>query len=89
MEPGDLTEVFHTDSPIAAQKVLDVLLRPEGIGAVVHERRDRMFPGAGKPGGVYIAVAASDRDRAVALLEEALANGFLEAGEGDVVRPSA
>jgi hypothetical protein len=85
MDAGDLVEVFQTDSLIAAQKVLDVILGPEGIKAVLHERRDQMFPGAGKPGAVFIAVASADRGRAVALIEEAEQNGFLEPDEGEKV----
>jgi hypothetical protein len=85
MSPDELVEVFQTDSLIAAQKVLDVILVPEGIRAVLHERRDRMFPGAGKPGGVFIAVATEDKERAVALIAEAEANGFLGPDEGNQV----
>jgi hypothetical protein len=82
MDAENLVEVFRTDSPIAAQKVLDVILMPEGIRAVLHDREARMFPGAGKPGGVFIAVASEDRDRAIALITEAEQNGFLDPAEG-------
>jgi hypothetical protein len=83
--PEDFVEVYRTESPIVAQKVLDVLLVPAGIHAVVHDRKETMFPGAGKPGAVYIAVARGEHERAVEIIDEAHENGFLEAAEGERV----
>jgi hypothetical protein len=82
MDPDDYVEVFQTDSTIAAQKVLDVLLVPEGIKAVLRDRKSENFPGAGLPGSLFIAVHRDDLERATGILDEARENGFLEVDEG-------
>ncbi len=83
--PDDIVEIFHTDDPLAAQKIVDVVLVPEGIDATLHDRKDAVFPATGQPGGVYIAVPVAQREKAVGLIDEARENGFLEQGEGDKV----
>ncbi len=84
-EPEQFVEVYRTDSTIAAHKILDVILVPEGIQAQVHDRLEGMFHGQGLPGGVYIAVLKDQADQARGLIGEALDNGFLEQDEGEVV----
>ncbi len=79
----DIVEVFHTESPFAAQKVLDVILVPEGIDAVIHDRRTTMLPSVASAGGVTITVARQHAERASALIAEAEANGFLDPEEGE------
>jgi hypothetical protein len=83
----ELIEVYRTTSPIVAQKILDTLFVPENIRATVHDRLDQMLPGTGQPGGLYLAVVASDRDRAVQVLTEAHENGFLDDAEGELFQP--
>ena len=78
----DLVEVFHTDSTILAQKVLDTLLVPGGIKAVLYDQRDTMFPADGMRGGVCIAVSSEQAERAAELIAEARADGFLDVDEG-------
>ena len=89
MEPNgtaeEFVEVFHTDSRVEAQKIVDVLLGPDEIEATVHDRKDLAFPGVGQPGGFYIAVPASKREKALGLIDEARENGFLDEDEVDVV----
>ncbi len=79
-------EVWIAPSTVVAQKILDVLLTPEGIEATVHDRRDAMFPSEGEPGGYYVAVRADQADRAREILDEARRNGFLDPQEGDLTR---
>ena len=79
----DFVEVFHTDSLVEAQKMVDVLLAPEGIEASVHDRQDMAFPGVGQPGGFYIAVPAEHREKAIRLIDEARDGGFVD--KDDVV----
>ncbi len=87
--PDQFVEVFHTDSVVEARKIVDVLLVPDGIEASVHDRKDLAFPGVGQPGGFYIAVAASQREKALGLIDEARENGFLDDDEVDVVEDAS
>ena len=84
-ETEDVVEVYRTDSDIVARKVVDVLLRPDGISADIHDRKDAMFPGAGQPGSLQIAVPRKDVERARQIITEAVDNGFLDAEEGEAV----
>ena len=84
-ESGEYVEVYHTDSTIVAQKILDVLLLPEGVQALVHDRKEGMFPGQGLPGAVYIAVLKEQEDAARELIGEAHENGFLEDEDGELL----
>jgi hypothetical protein len=84
-DSAEYVEVFHTDSTIVAQKILDLLLVPEGVRAQLHDRKEGMFPGQGLPGGVYIAVVKEQEDAARELIGEALENGFLGDDEGEIV----
>ena len=81
----EYVEVYRATSPIAQQKILDTLFVPEGIHALVHDRMDQMLPGTGQPGGFYIAVSTAHRERAVAILEDASSNGFLDEDEGELL----
>lgn len=83
----EFVEVYRTESPIVSQKVLDLVLGPEGIEGVVHDRKEAMFVGVGKPGGYFIAVPKEQQARAAELIAEAEQNGFLDAGEGNAVQP--
>ncbi len=78
----DFVEIFVTDSTMTAQKIIDVLLAPEGIEVRLHDRKDQAFPSVGQPGGVFIAVPEGQRDKAVGLLDEARENGYLNEEDG-------
>ncbi|MBI4509666.1 MAG: DUF2007 domain-containing protein [Deltaproteobacteria bacterium] len=68
---GDFVEIYRTDSPAEAYRIRDVVLIPQGITAVVHDRMDHAFPApSAQPGVVSVAVPMSQRDRAVSLIEE-------------------
>ena len=77
----DLVEVFQADDAIAAQKIVDVVLAPGGVEGLIHDRKDQALPGLGQPGAFYIAVPASQREKAVGLIDEARENGFLDEDE--------
>ena len=81
----EYVEVYRTESAIVAQKMLDEVLRPEGIRAQMHDRLEKMFPGQGKPGGVYIAAAVEQADAARELIHEAIEDGFVEEDEGELL----
>lgn len=77
----EFVEVYRTDSPEEARRLRDVVLRPEGIEAVLHDRTDHALPApASQSGEVSIAVPAAQADRAVEILDEFLA-AEREAGE--------
>jgi hypothetical protein len=82
---GDYTEVYHTASTSEAQRILDVILLPAGIEAVLHDRKDHAFPAAGQPGEVAIAVPMDQREKSVDLITEAIENGYLKDLEGQIV----
>jgi hypothetical protein len=86
-QPDNLVEIFHTNDLAAAQEIVVVVLQPEGIEAVVHDRKDMAFPASGQPGGFYIAVPGTQREKAIGLIDEARENGFLDDKEGDKVEP--
>jgi len=80
---GDLVEIFHTESIVVAQEIVDAILAPEGVEATLHDRKDQAFPGVGQPGGFYVAVPADQREKAVGLIDEARENGLLDADDGN------
>jgi hypothetical protein len=86
MEPTskaeDFVEIYHAESQMAAQKIVDVLLTPAEIPVRIHDRIDQAFPSVGQPGGVFIAVPADQRERALAILDEAREDGYLDAEDG-------
>lgn len=78
----DWVEVYHTDSILDAERILDSVLRSEGIEGVIHDRTDHALPApASQPGTVGIAVAASDATAARELLREAAVDGVLDTGQ--------
>jgi hypothetical protein len=79
----DFVEIYHTTSTFAAQKILDVLLLPADINAIVRNRSDTPFPTSEISGGAYIAVARPHVDKAKALIEEAEEDGFLTGEDGE------
>ena len=67
----DFVEIYRTDSTTEAIRLVEVVLKPQGVEAVLHDRRDHAFPApSSQPGEVFIAVPSSQRERAVALLDE-------------------
>ncbi len=84
-KPRDFVEVYGTSSTHVPQKILDVLLAPEGIEATIHDRANGMFPTAGEPGGYFVAVSGDQAERARQIIAEALRNGFLDPGEGELI----
>jgi hypothetical protein len=77
----ELIEIYRTDSDVVARQIVDVLLRGEGIEAVLLDRKVPMFPGAGQTGGIQIGVPLKDVERAKQIIEEAEDNGYLDAGD--------
>lgn len=74
----DYVEIYHTESTTEARKILDVVLRPNGIEAVLHDRTDHAFPApAAQPGAIFIAVPLRQREEAERLIREAKADGYL------------
>ncbi len=84
-KPRDFVEIFQAESAITAQKIVDVLLAPEGIEVMLHDRMNVVAPAGTQFGGVYIAVPAEQRDQAIGILDEARANGYLDDADGDKV----
>jgi hypothetical protein len=83
----DIVEVFEASAMHAAQKIVDVILLPEGIEANLHDRSDHAFPAEGQPGAYFISVPVTQEARARELLEEAMKNGFLDPSDGEVIPP--
>jgi hypothetical protein len=70
--PEDYVEVHRTDDQGEALRMVEAVLRPAGIDAVIHDRVDHALPApASQPGGYFVAVPSADRDRALALLADA------------------
>jgi len=83
---GEFVEIYQAESQIAAQKIVDVLLGPEGIEVMLHDRLNVVAPApAGQAGGFFIAVPADQRERAVTILEEAKDNGYLDDEDGELI----
>jgi len=74
---NELVEIFRADSLVAADKIVTVVLNPEGIRASVIDKNDREFPGAGQSGGYFVAVEDSKKERALELIDEAVKNGVI------------
>ena len=71
--PEDYVEVHRTDDQGEALRLVDVVLRPNGINAVIHDRVDHALPApASQPGGYFIAVPKGERDRALELIQSAV-----------------
>ena len=86
--PTDIVEVFVASTLAAGQKILDVLLLPEGIEADLHDRSDHVFPAEGQPGAYFIAVPLTQETRAREVLSEAMKNGFLDPSDGEAIPPT-
>lgn len=72
-------EIYHTGSTPEALRVLDVILRPKGIAAVLHDRTSKALPApASEPGVLSIAVPTEQRALAEKLLREAIQDGYLD-----------
>ncbi len=75
----DFVEIYETDSQARAARIVAVVLRAQGVEAVLHDRTDHAIPApASQPGSYFIAVPADDRERALTLLRE-----YLEAAEAE------
>jgi hypothetical protein len=82
---SDFLEIYHTGSTVEAQKILDVLLVPANIEAVIHDRANRAFPTpSSSPNAVAIAVPFDQRQEAIKILREAIESGYLDP-EGELV----
>jgi len=69
--PGDYVEVHRADDQAEALRIVDTVLLPAGIQAVIHDRTDHaLLAPASQPGGYFIAVPEADRDRAIDLIED-------------------
>jgi hypothetical protein len=87
MVDNEFVEVFRAESEFAARRVADVILVPEGINAVIHDRVDTMFPGLGQPGGWFVAVPGRQRNDAVRLIRAAQGGGMLDENDGATLPP--
>ena len=76
-EAEELVEVYRAESYVEADKLVRVVLNPEGVEARVIDRNDREFPGAGQSGGYFVAVEESKKERALQLIDEAVKNGVI------------
>jgi hypothetical protein len=81
----DFVEIYRAQSAIAAQKIVDVVLAPEGIEVMLHDRINVVGPAPTQFGGVYIAVPEDQREKAIGLVDEARENGFLDDEDGERV----
>ena len=70
---------------IAAQRIVDTLLVPAGIEFMLHDRLNVVGPADSQAGGIYIAVPQEQREKAVALIQEAEENGYLDDEDGEDV----
>jgi hypothetical protein len=79
-------EVFESDSVIEAQRIVDVILRPQGIDAVLHDRTSHAFPApATMAGGVFVAVLSEQVRKARELISEACEAGYVSEESGELV----
>ena len=68
---GEYVEVHRSDDQGEALRIVDTVLLPAGIQAVIHDRVDHAMPApASQPGGYFIAVPAEDKDKAIDLIED-------------------
>jgi hypothetical protein len=64
-------EIFHTGSTPEVLRILEVVLRPAGVEAVIHDRVDHTFPApASQPGTLSIAVRRRQKALAEKLIRE-------------------
>ncbi len=69
----DFVEIYRTDSQTDAMRIVDLVLVPQGIEAVLHDRTDHAFPTpASQPGDFFVAVTANQEKRAIELIREFL-----------------
>jgi len=74
----DMTEVYATTDLAVAERVLDEVLTPAGIFAVVHNRQSSIIPAPSSLYGRYfIAVPAERAAEALDALREATEGGIL------------
>jgi hypothetical protein len=67
----DFVEVYEADSAADADRIVHLVLSPEGIECILHDRITRSFPAPSTTSGeASIAVPVKDKDRAIALLRE-------------------
>ena len=67
----EFVEVYRTDSMEEALRISDVVLVPQGIEAVIHDRTNHALPApVAQPGVISVAVPAPDRTRALGVIEE-------------------
>lgn len=84
-EPEPMVEVFRAGDEALAQMAVDEVLRPAGFEVQIRNRASRMIPAPGAMvGGFYLAVPASQAERAVKVLREAHEDGALPE-EGEVL----
>ena len=75
LNADDFVEVYEADSAADADRIVHVVLSPEGIECVIHDRISRSFPAPSTTSGeASVAVPTKDRDRAIAVLREYFAD---------------
>jgi hypothetical protein len=80
----DFTEVYATPDRAVAERVVDEVLSPAGIPAVIHNRQSSAFPApAASFGRFFIAVPKSRTAESLDALREAQEGGVL-GDEGEV-----
>lgn len=83
---SDYEEVFETDSVTEAQRIVDVILRPQGIDAILHDRTSHALPApAAMSGSVFVAVLSGQVRSARQMLAEACESGYISTESGSLV----
>ena len=79
-------EIYRCNDQLEANRVVDELLGPGGVEALVHNRSNGALPGAAESGGYYVAVPSDSAAEALQILTEARADGELEADSGELIQ---
>jgi hypothetical protein len=65
----DWVEIFRTTDPLEAERLLNEVLKPNGVEAVIRDRTSHPFNTPSMAGGYYLAVKAADAEKARELIE--------------------
>jgi len=69
--PDDLVEIYRTGDPLEADVIRDEVLAPNQIACFIRDRTSHPFNTPTMAGGLYLAVARPDAERARKLIETA------------------
>jgi hypothetical protein len=76
-DEDEMTELYFTLAEVEARRIVDVVLIPEEIDAVIHDRQGHAFPAGTRAGGYVIAVPIPQAEKALTILREARRAGYL------------